>query len=94
MNEHPRSVHMSGEEIERTFGATDVLKLELDCERIQVQLDEMRDALSEHWDDVELAASEQDTIDKLEDRLKTLRTELRQKRKKYGQTVSETTVLS
>ncbi len=93
MREQPRAVHMSGEEIERTFGTKDVLELEQTCEQMQAQLDELRGDLSEHWGDVDLASIEQERIDELEDKLKHVRVELRQKRKKYGQTVSNTIVL-
>lgn len=94
MIETSRPLKMSGEEIERTFGSTEVLQLEKNCEALQEQINGLRDQLSDHWDDADFVIATEENIEDLDNKLKQFRAELRQKRNKYGQTVSETTLLS
>lgn len=94
MRDSNQPLQMTGKEILQTFGAREVLELEQAREGVLIELDTLRKNIEEHWDDDEILAREQGRIDELLSQLRTLSSELRAKRNKYGSAMDSTTPLA
>ena len=87
-------LQMTGEEIERTFGAKDVLELEGKRDQMLGEIEELRAQISERWDDDDFVSESQLNVQVLIEKLQTLQRDLRARRNKYGQTLDSTSPLT
>ncbi|MBI5369615.1 hypothetical protein HZA85_00255 [Candidatus Uhrbacteria bacterium] len=90
MSETKRPLHLTGEEIERTFGDHEVRRLEESRDLVIRQLAELRTTLAEHWDDPDLVEQLESQISNFEEQLRALMKTLRAKRGRFDHALEST----
>ena len=83
-------LRMTGEEIHQVFGNREILDMEKEQIEISSHIDALREVMGESWEDEEAVAKAQLQIDELEEKLRSLREKMRERRKGFGETIEST----